>query len=329
MQDVADLAGVSRTTVSFVINDREAGISTETKEKVLKAARQLGYRPNALAQGLRSQRSGLIGFITDEIAITPYAGQIFEGAQDAAWEDNKVLLLVNHKRDQDLKYAAIEMLLERQVEGIIYATMYHRPVEIPDTLATTPLVLLDCYSPTQELPRVVPDEVGGAYTVVTHLIEAGHNRIGFATNFEQTPATVKRLEGYKKALAEADIAFDPSLVVDALSHAPGGYEAAIKLLNSEQPPSALFCFNDRMAFGAYNAIKEYGLSIPDDIAVAGFDNQKGIAEQLLPPLTTVQLPHYEMGWWAAQYLLSHLNGEHDLSPKQHLAECVLVIRDSV
>jgi LacI family transcriptional regulator len=120
MNDVAQLAGVSQTTVSFVVNDSQSvTIAAETKARVWEAVKQLGYRPNAMAQGLRTQRSNTIGFITDEIAITPHAGRIIEGAQDTAWENGKILLLVNTKRNPDMERTAAEMLLERQVEGII------------------------------------------------------------------------------------------------------------------------------------------------------------------------------------------------------------------
>ncbi len=159
MNDVAEMAGVSQTTVSFVLNNTpNASIPQETRGRVMAAIQRLGYRPNAMAQGLRMQRSNSIGFITDEIAITPFAGKIFEGAQDAAWQHGKVLLLVNTKRHPQMEQAATEMLLERQVEAIIYATMYHHVVEVPEALRSIPTVLLDCYLEDHSLPSVVPDE---------------------------------------------------------------------------------------------------------------------------------------------------------------------------
>jgi LacI family transcriptional regulator len=147
MKDVARLAGVSQTTVSFVINETPNGdIPDETKRRVMEAVKKLGYRPNAMAQGLRRQRTNTIGFITDEIASTPYAGQIVEGAQDAAWDHDKILLLVNTKGNVAIENAAIEMLLKRRVDGVIYATMYHRPVTPPQALREVPAVLLDCFA---------------------------------------------------------------------------------------------------------------------------------------------------------------------------------------
>src|SRR5947208_7661021 len=131
MIDVARLACVTRTTVSLVIKGNP-DIPAETKERVMAAMSELGYRPNPPAQSLPTQRSGAFGFVSDEIVTTPYAGKIFEGAQDTAWKQGKILLLANTKNDPQLQAAALDMMMERQVEGIIYATFYDRPVTRPD-----------------------------------------------------------------------------------------------------------------------------------------------------------------------------------------------------
>ncbi|HYN86924.1 MAG TPA: LacI family DNA-binding transcriptional regulator, partial [Ardenticatenaceae bacterium] len=165
MKDVADQAGVSPTTVSFVINDvPNANIPEETRSRVFDAIKQLGYRPNALARGLRARRTHTIGFISDEVASSPFSGQIIAGAQATASDYEKVLLLVNTGGNPDLKETAVETLLERQVDGIIYATMYHRVAQPPAALREAPAVLLDCYVEDRSLPSVVPDEAQGART---------------------------------------------------------------------------------------------------------------------------------------------------------------------
>ena len=329
MKDVAKLAGVSQTTVSFVINNTpDAGIPPETKERVWAAVNELGYRPNVLAQNLRTQRSGLLGFITDEIAIKPHAGKIFEGAQDVAWEHGKILLLVSTKNNQDIKNAAIEMLLKRQVEGIIYATMYHRAVSLPETLREVPTVLLDCFAEDRSYPSVVPEEVEGGRAATKFLLEKGHRRIGFINNLDEIPATVGRLKGYKQALADFDIPFDESLVAVTGAEAPGGYDLTMALMQIPEPPTAIFCFNDRTAVGVYDALRRLGLSIPGDVAVVGFDNQELIAAHLYPPLTTMELPHYRMGEWAANKLIALIEGEDDAPLIQQTIECPLIERKS-
>lgn len=333
MYDVARLAGVSQTTVSFVINNNP-NIPDETKERVLAVISEIGYRPNVVAQSLRTQRSGIIGFVTDEIAITPFAGKIIEGAQDVAWSQGKILLLVNTKNDAQLQAAAIDMLVNRQVEGIIYATMFHRPVDPPKVLWQIPSVLLDCFVPDHSLPSVVPDEAGGAYKATRVLLEKGHRRIGFVNNIDPIPATSERLEGYKKALFSHGIPFDPKLVVYDHSDSEGGYRGAQTLMQLPDRPTALFCFNDRMAMGAYDILRKLGLSIPKDVAVVGFDNQEIIAAHLYPTLSTMELPHYEMGKWATNYLLEHINLDRDagiapIVPVHQTLECPYIERDSV
>ncbi len=329
MLDVARHAGVSQTTVSFVINNVEtANIPPETRERIWAAVSELSYRPNSMAQGLRTQRSGLFGFISDEIAITPYAGKIIEGAQDVAWEHDKILVLVNTKTKPDMEKAAVEMLLERQVEGIIYATMYHRPVRLPETLREAPTVLLDCYSGDHSYPSVVPNEVRGGQTATEVLLKKGHRRIGLINNIDPIPATLGRLEGYRAALEAYGVPYDEALTSADVSIPDGGYRCAIQLMKLPQPPTAIFCFNDRMAMGAYDAIRKLDLKIPDDVAVMGFDNQEIIAAHLYPPLSTMELPHYQMGAWAINQLLKMIDSPEEVDPIQHTIECRLIERAS-
>jgi len=326
--DVARLAGVSRTTVSLVIKGNP-DIPAETKERVMVAISELGYRPNPAVQNLPTQRSGILGFVSDEIVTTPYAGKIFEGAQDTAWKQGKILLLANTKNDPQLQAAALDMMMERQVEGIIYATFYHRPVTPPDLLWEIPSVLLDCFVPDRSLPSVVPDEVAGGHKATSVLLEKGHKRVGFLNNQDPIPATSARMEGYQAALAAHGIPFDPALVTSDSSDPDGGLRSAQTLMQLPDPPTALFCFCDRMAMGAYYALRQLNLSIPENVAVMGFDNQETIAAHLKPGLSTMELPHYEMGKWAFNYLLEQINHEGDTHPVQHTIECPYIERASV
>lgn len=328
MHDVAQRAGVSQTTVSFVVNGRtDIIISDETKERVLAAVRELDYRPNAMARGLRSNKSQLIGLISDEIATTVHAVQIVLGAQNAAWDRGKLLLMVNTTSNEEIKTAAVRIMLEHQVESIIYATMYHRVASPPAVLRNVPCVLLDCFTPDHSLPSVVPNEVQGGRTATEALIRKGHRRIGFVNNIDPIPATFGRLTGYREALASYDLPFDESLTRRAQSDSSGGYDAATELMQLPDPPTAIFCFNDRMAMGAYDALRKAGRSIPDDVAVIGFDDEEMISAHLYPPLTTVRLPHYEMGEWAVTFLAEH--DDAPLPPVQHVIDCPLVNRASV
>ena len=278
MKDVARVAGVSQTTVSFVLNSKPGVvIAEETRARIEEAVEQLGYRPNVAAQTLRTNKTHLIGLISDEIATTPHAGQIIEGAQNAAWANGKLLLLMNTGGNKDVEMAAVNMLLERQVEGIIYATMYHRPVNPPAALRGVPVVLLDCFVPDRSLPSVVPDEVQGGRTATEYLLNQGHRRIGLINDVDPIPAAAGRLEGYQQALAAYGVAFDERLVTSAAADASGGYRGTMALMQRSDPPKAIFCFCDRVAMGAYDALRKLGLAISEDVAIIGFDNEEIIA----------------------------------------------------
>jgi LacI family transcriptional regulator len=328
MYDVASKAGVSQTTVSLVLNNvANHGIPEETTQRIWAAVKELGYRRNALARGLASNRSNQIGFITDSIATTPFAGKIIEGAQEAAWSRGKLLLLVNTQDRSEVTQAAIELMLAQQVEGIIYATMYHRSVQLPNIFHEIPTVLLDCYVEDRSLPSVVPDEIAGGRCATEALLQNGHRRIGFLNHVAPVPATVGRREGYKRALADYGVAFDQTLVQTGRDIASGGYDATLALMRLSEPPTALFCYNDRMAMGAYDALRKLGLRIPEDVSLVGFDNQELIATHLYPGLSTMELPHYEMGRSAVNYLLDHGIGTPTVA--QYMLECRFIERGSV
>ena len=212
MYDVARAAGVSQTTVSFVVNNApNTNIPPETRDRVWAAVEELGWRPNAMARGLSLQRSHTIGLISDEVATSPHAGKIIQGAQDAAWDDSKMLLVINTGGKPAIESAALEMMLERRVEGIIYATMYHHAVTPPPELAHVPTVLLDCFVDDRSLPSVVPDEVQGGRTAAELLLARGHRRIGFINDVGPIPASFGRLEGYRQALTSFGVPFDRDL----------------------------------------------------------------------------------------------------------------------
>jgi LacI family transcriptional regulator len=200
------------------------------------------------------------------------------------------------------------MLLERRVEGMIYATLSHRQVTVPESMAEVPAVLVHCFDAARALPCVLPDEVDGGYVGTRRLIEAGHRRIALINLDPGLPATVGRQTGYERALAEAGIAMDPRLVVSGHATAAGGFQRATELLELDDPPTGLFCCTDRMAMGAYDAVKERGLRIPHDIGIVGYDNQEIIAAYLRPPLTTVALPFEDMGAAAVDMLGSMADG---------------------
>ncbi|MBA2951778.1 LacI family DNA-binding transcriptional regulator [Streptomyces himalayensis] len=302
MRDVAQAAGVSVSTVSHVVNDKKgARIGKEARERVQRAVQELGYRPNAMAKVLVKGHSRFLGLVADAIASTPFAGQIIRGAQDEAWRHGYVLLVANTEGNEAAETEAIAMMLEHKVRGVLYSAWYHREVEPPAGLTETDCVLVNCFAPGGDLPAVVPDEVAGGYEATRMLLAEGHRRIGFINTTSPSPAHDGRLEGYRRALTDAGVSFEPDLVVDARPDQEGGFEAIGPLL--AQDVTGVFCHNDRVAMGVYDGVRERGLRVPGDLAVVGFDNQEVIAAHLRPPLSTVALPHYELGRVGVRVLL--------------------------
>lgn len=328
MKDVAERAGVSRSAVSFVLNDRRSvALSDETRDRVLSAAAELGYRPNAGARALAQQRSDWYGLVT-EIVTAPFAVDVIKGAQDRAMTDGKYLLIASTESDPAAETAAIERLLEQRVEGLIYAATWHRGVTVPEIAREVPTVLVNCFDLEGRYTAVVPDERTGGHRATARLLEAGHRRIGFINLDPGIPAAIGRREGYRQALGEAGISPDDALEVTGHATADSGFAAAQALLDLPQPPTAIFCANDRMAMGAYDAIKERGLRIPQDVAVIGFDNQELIAAYLRPGLTTVALPFEQMGALGVDLLAAITAGE-STDTKIVTVDCPLLERSSV
>jgi LacI family transcriptional regulator len=330
IKDVAAKAGVSMTTVSHVLNDVPGKrISDETREQVRAAASELGYQPNGLARNFRLQRSHTLALVSDEIATTPHAGRIILGAHEAASKRGWLLMLVNTGGDPECEAREIDALMQRRVDGFLYATMYHQDVTLPAALVDVPTVLLDAKTADPSVSWVVPDEVAGGRTATEHLLSHGHRRIGFLNNVDDIPATRGRLEGFLGALADAGVEVRQDWIRTGSSDTQGGMDAGRAILESDDRPTALFCFTDRMAMGVYHLATELGLRIPEDLSIVGFDNQELIADGLRPGLTTVALPHYEMGAFAVERLIDLIEQPKKGEPVQARLACPLVERASV
>ncbi|NTV35663.1 MAG: substrate-binding domain-containing protein [Anaerolineaceae bacterium] len=330
MTDVAKLAGVSQTTVSFVLNNVSSGnISEETKARVLEAVKQLKYRNSSPTYNLIDSRTHLIGFVTDEIGTSPFAGDTLRGAQEMAWASNKMLVLINTGGNKNVEEEAIQTLIERKVEGIVYAAMFTRQVTAPASLSSIPTVLMNCFSTDKSFSSVIPAETNGGRTATEELIKAGHSRIGLINGEPWMHATHARQDGYKKALDSHGIEYDPDLILYGNWRPDTGYNSTMTLMSLPNPPTALFCGNDLMAVGAYQALAVLGKRIPQDVAVVGYDNQEQIAVYLKPPLSTVALPHYQIGQWAVKHLLQLIESNNKLPSVQEKITCPFIGRDSI
>jgi LacI family transcriptional regulator len=321
MTDIAKLAGVSQSTVSLVINHLSgAKVTRATRETVLRIARELGY-PLERHHGRHDNRPGqarnLIVYLTDELTTSPHAMQTIDGAKESAWDQDCLVLG--------------RMLDHPALLGVIYSTIFTRAVTLPPALAEVPTVLLNCHEKVHGGERrhatVVPAEQQGGYGATMHLVASGHRRIGFINGEGWIEAAADRLKGYRHALADAGIAFDPALVREGDWQVDSGYAHALSLLDAPDRPTALFCANDLMALGALDAARERKLSVPRQLSVVGYDDQD-LARYTHPPLTTVLLPNHEMGRWAAETLIAQARGG-SVSNTVFKSECPLVSRDSV
>jgi LacI family transcriptional regulator len=327
MIDVANEARVSQTTVSLVLNHADgARLSPKTRQRVIKAATKLGYQP-VRRGGAPASAATTIGFVCDEISTDPWTAIGLDGVREKAWAHGLTVTVMATRGDADMEAAALAQFARLPIAGLVYATINTRLIEPPRWASAAPLVLLNCHAAGGTLASVVPGEVAGGHAATDVLIRAGHKRIGYVNGEGSMEAARCRLRGYRQALATADLPFDPELMREGNWQPLSGYEATRALMALGSPPTAIFCANDLMAVGCYEALRELGLGIPDDVAVMGYDDRE-IAQHLHPPLTTVLLPHFEMGAIAAEWLIDAVGGAEP-RPRQVKVECPIVMRKSV
>ncbi|WP_051521596.1 LacI family DNA-binding transcriptional regulator [Rubellimicrobium mesophilum] len=338
--DVARLANVSAKTVSRVLNE-DGPVGPRTRQAVQEAIAQLGYVPSNAARMMRSNRSGLVGLITGAITAaqepTHPAGLpdllIVQGIQRVMADQDMTLMVADTGGRADRIPRLVRTFLEHRAEGLIYVADYHQRVRLPPVAGSTPLVLANCFDDAGT-PAVLPDDRRGQHDLVARIAAAGHRRIAYLTLREDMVATSLRSLGYRDALAEAGLPFDPRLVqVAYLSDGEEDsrilVEAIDRLLELPDPPTVLCCGNDAMAMRVYGILRSRGVRVPEDMSVAGYDNHRIIAETLYPPLTTVELPYRDMGQRAAERLLACISGQGRDEPTPTLVSGPVLWRASV
>ena len=305
MTDVAQIAGVSQSSVSLALNRMVgARISEATRARVLEAARNIGYElPSARRALLAGVGRASIAYLVDEISTSPHPVVNLDGARDAAWESGHLVAAHVTRSNRELEAFTIEAIKrDAAVIGIIYSTIFTRKVSPPRSLAGVPTVLLNCYADDRKFSCVVPSEIAGAFRATSYLIGKGHRRIGFINGESWMDASADRLKGYKQALADAKIAFDGSIVRNGDWLPLQGHRHTLDLIAQTSRPTAIFCANDLMAMGALEAAVQQGLRVPEDISIMGYDDQE-LARYSNPPLSTLVLPNYEMGRRAVELLM--------------------------
>ena len=340
LADVAERAGVSRTTASLVLagRGRELRISRSVEERVTEAAKDLEYRPNIVSRGLRTGTTRTIGFVSDTVATSRLAGDMIKGALEAAREQGMLLFIGETEGETDLERGLLSAMHDRQVDGIIFASMFTRAVRVPAALTTGPAVLLNAVPKrTSALPSVVPDEVEAGRSAARVLLDAGHrdgiHLVGAGPRVRDVPpealAGVERLTGIREVLTGAKVRIAGGRVC-APWDPEHGYEATRDILEHTRP-RALICLNDRVAVGAYQALDDFGLKVPADVSVISFDDHP-VATWIRPKLTTIALPHYELGRKAVEVLLAEIARDREGSVQEgetHRIAMPVRMRDSV
>jgi LacI family transcriptional regulator len=328
--DVAKLAGVSRTTVSFVLNDvPSVSISAATRKRVLDAAKKLNYSPNVAGKKLVSGKSYTIGLVLcqspEQIFTDAFLPQVILGVEQAAIQQGFHVLLKPVDPNDTGGYA--RLITENHVDGILLSGPREDDTALMKLHQQRVPVLLMGQLPNTDIPFVDVDATAGAELAVNHLIERGHQCIGMITNapLSYTSAQQRR-DGYTRALKKANLSVDKKLTKEG-NYTPGsGFEAMKALLELTPRVTAVFVASDVVAMGAMLAIKESGLRIPDDIALVGFDDIP-LAEYYDPPLTTIHLPAFGLGWAGGERLIRIIQGE-GLNDASLLLESKLVTRQS-
>jgi LacI family transcriptional regulator len=307
LRDVAAMAGVHPATASRALNPGTRGlISARTAERVLRAAEQLGYQPNAVARSLRTSRSSSIGVVVPDLT-NPLFPPIVRGIEDALAPHGYVLLIVNTDNDPELEDRLIASLRSRSVDGLILATarLGHPLLRVP-AAADIPIVLANRRTEGLPFPAVTADDASGIQAAVTHLVGLGHRRIAHIAGPQDTSTGLGRLRAFRSAMHEHGLPVDAGLIRHTSAYLQDeGARALCDLLDAGRPFSAVFAANDMLALGCYDVMAERGIRCPEDLSVVGF-NDMPLVDKLQPSLTTVRIPHYEIGWEAGRLMLDQL-----------------------
>jgi DNA-binding LacI/PurR family transcriptional regulator len=304
IKDIAKAAGVSHSTVSRALSDSPL-VKSETKSRIQRLAREMGYSPDARARSLVKGQTRTVGVVVTTIS-DPFAAEVVQAIESSAYDHDYTVILCSSNAESEREIAAVEMLRSKRVDGVIVTSsrvgaLYVEHLE----RIGVPIVLINNHSEDsgRYTYSVSVDNQHGGCLATAHLIELGHRRIAYISRPSDQKSNLERMAGYRQALSQADIPFDPALVVPGTGRAGGGERALPVLMALDGPPTAVFCYNDMTAIGLLRAAREMGLAVPHDLAVVGFDDIL-LASYVCPPLTTVAQPKTRMGQQAFQMALA-------------------------
>jgi len=320
---VAEKAGVSVNTASRAINNK-SDINEKTKKRVLKVAQELGYVQNATAVALRTKKTRTLGVVIADNR-NPFYAEVLNGMEEAAREKNYHIILANTQRDYKKEEEAINLLLAKRVDGLLITPVQDRDDDIKKLIeANIPFVVVGRDFENIEVDAVYNDEIKGGFLATEYLIKKGHKRIALIDGFLYKSPAKGRLEGYKKALNKYRIPLDDLLISVGDINMEDGYERTKQMLEKNIDFTAIFAYNDMMAFGSMQAIKEKGLRIPEDIGLVGYDDIP-FSSLISPSLTTIRLKKQDLGIESVELLLSRINGSRE-KMKKIMLNVELIVR---
>ena len=325
IRDVAEAAGVSIATVSRVLSKSTYPVNSETRERIVREAKNLGYSVNRAARSLRTDRSFIIGVILENFS-SYFGPTIIRGLQDVLHHSGYFCVVVNISWESYSQTKVVQDLLGHSVDGFIFVETWHPIAENDGMLSSKPHTFVHRLFHEPHSHSVIPDEAYNAMIAVNHLIQMGHKRIGYISGPSSYWSSYDRLMTYRRVLEAEGLEIDESIIHKGDWHVPSGYKAAQEILSTNPLPTAIVAANDQMAFGAIRAIQDKGLRVPDDIAVVGYDDDE-FAKVSNPTITTVRLPLFEMGQVAARHLLDQLNGDAP-SAEEIQIKSNLIVRQS-
>src|SRR5689334_22374752 len=325
IREVAESAGVSYATVSHVINNTRV-VTQETRERVLAAMVALDYRPNALARSLRQGKTNTIGLVLPDSA-NPFFAEISRSIEDEAFKKGYSVFLCNTELDTQRELFYVDVLSKKQVDGIIFVAAGDQADSLDFLLRQgMPVVMIDRDLPNVEVDAVLTDHQLGGFLATQHLIELGHRLIACIAGPSSITPSAERITGYRKALEQAGLPFDESMLIRGDYHAESGMEITQSILQMDPRPTAIFALNDLMALGALRAASEANCSVPKDLAVVGYDDLE-LARFTSPPLTTIAQPKREIGAQALTLLVDRIS-QKTRPPNRVVLPPELIVRGS-
>lgn len=303
MKDIARLAKVSTSTVSHVINGSRF-VSNEIREKVMRVVAELNYTPSAVARSLKVKETNTIGLLVTA-TNNPFFAEVMAGVEQYCQQHHYNLIIATTGGDAKRLQQNLQTLLHKQVDGLILMCGDSRFQADTELAISVPLVVMDWWFTELNADKILENSELGGYLATKALIDAGHRNIGIITGNLKKSVAVNRLKGYKKALLDAEIEPNDNWIIESHFDFEGGVKGMQKLLTNSNRPTAVFCCSDTIAVGAYQAIQQQGLQIPNDISVIGYDDIE-LSRYLQPALSTVSQPKAELGKLAVEMLLERI-----------------------